>query len=85
MPHTPTDMSKLWTRSGCKKCQKLLSLSHQSEISDVPTGCIEKTRLHVLTVTYHEFGYDDHTSGHRESKNLGYSQYRFWNEPFSKN
>ena len=39
MPHTPTDMSKWWTESSCKLCQKLLRLVHKSEISDVPAGC----------------------------------------------
>ena len=39
MPHTPTDMSKWWTRSSCKLCQKLVISPIQSEISDVPAGC----------------------------------------------
>ena len=40
MPHTPTDMSKWWTRSSCKLCQKLVISLFQSEISDVPAGCV---------------------------------------------
>ena len=40
MPHTPTDMSKWWTRSSCKLCQKLVISPFQSEISDVPAGCM---------------------------------------------
>ena len=40
MPHTPTDMSKWWTGSSCKLCQKLVISPFQSEISDVPVGCI---------------------------------------------
>ena len=39
MPHTPTDMSKWWTRSSCKLCQKLVISPFQSEISDVHAGC----------------------------------------------
>ena len=33
-------MSKWWTGSSCELCRKLLRLVHQSEISDVPAGCI---------------------------------------------
>ena len=39
MLHTPTDMSKWWTRSSCKLCQKLVISPFQSKISDVPAGC----------------------------------------------
>ena len=39
MPHTPTDMSKWWTGSR-KLCQKLAISPFQSEISDVPAGCV---------------------------------------------
>ena len=39
MPHTSTDMSKWWTGSSCKLCQKLVISPFQSEISDVPAGC----------------------------------------------
>ena len=39
MPHTPTDMTKWWTGSSCKLCQKLVISPFQSEISDVPAGC----------------------------------------------
>ena len=40
MPHTPTDMSKWWTRSSCKLCQKLVISPFQSEISDGPAGSV---------------------------------------------
>ena len=40
MPHTPTDMSKWWTGSSCKLCQKLVISPFLSEISDVPAGCL---------------------------------------------
>ena len=39
MQHTPTDMSKWWTGSSCKLCQKLVISPFQIEISDVPAGC----------------------------------------------
>ena len=44
MPHTPTDMSKWWTGSSCKLCQKLVISLFQSEISDVPAGCNSLSR-----------------------------------------
>ena len=40
MPHTPIDMSKWWTGSSCKLFQKLVISLFQSEISDVPAGCL---------------------------------------------
>ena len=46
MPHTPTDMSRWWTRSSCKLWQKLVISPFQSEISDVPAGCpMTQTRV----------------------------------------
>ena len=40
MPHTPIDMSKCWTGSSRRLCQKLVISPFQSEISDVPAGCV---------------------------------------------
>ena len=48
MPHTPTDMSKWWTGSSCKLCQKLVISPFQSKISDVPAGCEEGYRWPMI-------------------------------------
>ena len=48
MPHTPTDMSKWWTGSSCKLCQKLVISLFQSKIADVPAGCCVNARVILL-------------------------------------